>query len=137
MKTVQKLEIGFGLATLVSTLIVFYVTVLPAITDALRDNSWATFRSYVFQSFLLLIFPSFCVGIASTIHAAKGNHWAFLVVLLGGSILSLLFGIYIFSFAIFYFLGWIGGFLASTPGYFALATMFAALRTKKLFSEPK
>ena len=130
MKTIQKLEIGFGLATLVATLILLYLFASKAISDNHSDIIFESIISVV----LLLILPAFLTGIGSIVHVVRQSRGGFITVLLGGTVLSLIFGLNFFSLAIFYFFGWVGGVIATTPALFALATVFAAMKSNKLLN---
>ncbi len=130
-KTIQKLEIGAGLATLVASSIYFYKSVLPYMDSDIREQN-----SIVgpLKIFLLIIFPALLTAVGSYIHAVKQSRFGLIMLLLGSSILTLFFGILLFTFAIFYYYGWLGGLLAITPGVFAALTIYFALRSRKLSS---
>lgn len=125
MKTIQKLEIGFGLATLVGTLAYFCIF-LPFYFGKKEDSD--IYRE-IFFSALPTIVPGLMVGIGSVAHSARQRSVGLYAVLFGGGVLVLLFGVGYFGFLAG--AGWVGFILAS-PGWLAAITMYCAGRSEKL-----
>lgn len=137
MKNVQKLEIGFGLATLVTTWIFVFLFVFPVIVRELKDSNWNEAAWHSVSVFLFLLLPPLITSIGAVTHAIRQTRARFLLIFLGVAVLIFQFGIGFLTGVVFYFFGWVGGFFASMPGFLALATILAAWRTHKLGSEPK
>lgn len=129
MKTVQKLEIAFGLATLISTLIVFFISVSPAIRKEISEDRWNIIYGYLFWGFLLHMIPAFSIGISAFVHARRQSGSAFIILLLSGAVLVLVFGASFPFFAVY--LGWLGGLIFSAPGFLAAFTIILAFRSRR------
>lgn len=129
MKTIQKLELCAGIATVISAAIYFYVSALPAINLRIKEENSIT--EVLSKGFLIIIFPALLTAVGSFVHTVKESRIGLVILLFGGSILTLFFGILLFSFATFYYYGWLGGLLAITPGVFAALTIYFALQSKK------
>ena len=129
MKTVQKLEIVFGLATLVGTLTVFYIVILRFIVWKLEKDEWDEIYRALFFAVIFIIAPGLMVGIGSVAHSIRKSSIGLNAVKVGGSILILYFGLSFLGFAVW--TGWLGGFILSTPGLLAAITMYLAYRAGK------
>ena len=131
MKTIQKLEVGFGLATLVGTLIFFCVSVLRY-TAGEKENYGLDdiYQSIFFEGGLLFIVPGLMIGIGSVVHTVRQSSVGLIAVLLGGTVLVLIFGFSFLGFAVFG--GWLRAFTLSTPGLLAAFTMYFAYRSRNL-----
>ncbi|MFN0278484.1 MAG: hypothetical protein ACKVRN_07770 [Pyrinomonadaceae bacterium] len=93
MKTIQKLEVGFGLATLVGTLTFFCSIVLRYSLERIADDGWKEVEQILPAGFVFIILPGLMVGIGSVTHAVKQRFVGFILVLLGGITLVLCFGL--------------------------------------------
>jgi len=130
MKTVQKLEVGAGIITLIATLLFFFFAgFLKIIKESEYFNT--TVKEELFWSFLILIIPSLLITFGSYFHASKQSKLGFAALIIGGSILMLYFGVIFFSGGAFYYYGVVGGFLSVIPGIFAAMTIILALRSRK------
>ena len=125
MKTVQKLEIVFGLATLVGTLTYFCIMLWLIVGKRGNDD---IYRQIFFLAILTIV-PGLMVGIGSVAHSIRKSSIGLNAVKVGGSILILYFGLSFLGFAVW--TGWLGGFILSTPGLLAAITMYLAYRAGK------
>jgi hypothetical protein len=126
MKTVQKLEIVFGLATFVGTLI--YFCIMLRLIVGKREND-EIYRE-VFSLAIPTIIPGLMVGIGSVAHSVRKSSIGLNALLFGGTVLVLVFGLSFLGFAVW--TGWLGAFLLSTPGLLAVVTMYFATRSRKI-----
>lgn len=134
MKTVQKLEVFFGLATLITAVIEFYFEGIPQIKRIASLNSDTSVEGEVVRAFLFLLLPATLTFLGAYTHAVRQSKIGFILLLIGGSILVLILGIGLFSGAIFYFYGFAGGLLRVSPHFSALIAMLLAIYSKKLFN---
>ena len=91
MKTIQKLEIYAGLATLITSLIYIYISILPNI-DLRNEEQTAT--ELFSKIFLLIIFPALLTAIGSYTPSVKQSKIGFVALLFGTSFLMLFFGLF-------------------------------------------
>ncbi len=129
MKNVQKLEMFFGLATFVATII--SINYLGLLSHTKQDND-----SIMIETILFHIIPALLTAISSIAHTFTRSMVAFILLILGSSVLVFFFGLPLITFVTFYYYGWIIGFLVTTPGIFAALTMYFAFRTRKSFALP-
>lgn len=133
MKTVQKLEILGGLATLVVSSLFYYRIVLSYIND---DRGEQYYTPILVRVFLGILAPALLIAVGSLIHALARNRFGFILTLLGSFVLILFYGMMLLSRASFYYFGWIFGFVAVSPGVLAVLTVFFAFRSRKLSEVP-
>jgi Na+-driven multidrug efflux pump len=126
MKTVQKLEVCFGFAPLVATLIVFIsVLITELTTNGRKFNS--IYMENLYWTFSIIIAINLLLVFGAYFHAARRNKLGFTAVIIIGGILSIYFGVLFFSGGALYYYG-AGGFLFAVPGIFAVLTIVFALR---------
>lgn len=126
MKIIQKLEIFFGVATLLATLLSFYFIALPHI-EQLERLGYPR-KGSLLRVFLALILPGFLILVGTYFHAVKQSIIGFIIILVFGGLLT-------FSHAIGFLVG--ASFnghvlLGISPGLFALTTMLLALYSQSL-----
>ncbi len=131
MKTVQKLEIAFGLATLLASVVIFIFSAMPAIKLEAMNGRWDIVYEHIFSTILFGLIPALLIGIGSFFHAVYRRGIWFGCVLVGGTALILIFGMNLLSLAAVYFYGTVGGLLVSTPGLLAAVTVFLSFRSRK------
>jgi len=130
MKTIQKLEFGFGVATLVAAIFKFYFEHIFLIKKNGELSSAASGEEVLIRSFLFLLLPAVFVFVGGYFHAFKQSSFGLVVLLIGSSVLVLILLIGTFSGAIFYFYGFTGALVRALPHCFAAITGFLGLRLR-------
>ncbi len=131
MKTIQKLELFAGVATLIATIAFIYFVDIPLSKKIAVQNNDSTGYHWI-QPCLLLILPSLLIVISSYAHAFKESKIGFIVVVILSGTLSFLYAIgFLVGSA---FEGQI--LIGISPGLFAFATLtFAIINIVWSFSE--
>ena len=125
MRTVEKFEIGFGLATLATASLFFYASIKRVLDPSNID--W----DLIIKIFLLVMLPAILTTIGSVAHVVGKSKVGFAVLGFGSGVLGLFFAVMLFSLGIFYYFGWIGGLFATTPGVFAILTLIVAVYSRR------
>jgi hypothetical protein len=101
MKAIQKLEVGAGLATLLTALPPFFYIINHTLLreDRLTDRSP---KEVLVRAFLLHILPSLMTAFGSYAHAVKKSKLGLIVLFVGGGFFILLYGAVITTGALFY-----------------------------------
>lgn len=129
MKTIQKLEVCVGIATLLTVLLFIFFAGLLDIIKKNQDLNGAV-KEELFWSFFILIIPAFLTAFGSYFHASKQSRLGLAGLFIGAGMLLLYFSVIFFSGGAFYYYGKIGGFLSVIPGIFAATTIILALRSR-------
>lgn len=85
MKTVQKLEIGAGLATFVSTLAYFCVYMLPYSRFVYENDGALSGFAVLLTTFANLVIPGVVTAFGAYFWAVKSNWFGFGAVVFGAS----------------------------------------------------
>ncbi len=136
MKTVQKLEIAFGIATLFSTTAYYGLVILPLAKFYYQKEYDGELYFSLVGGFLLVVLPGILRGLGAYLWASKKSSLGFAAIMLGGTITALYFGAYLFTGAVFYYHGRVLGLIAASPFLFATLTLVFAFRCRKLFLSP-
>ena len=131
MKTVQKLEIGFGTATFVSTLAYFYAYMLPH-TKFVYDND-GVFKSVgvLLTAAAILLLPGAATAVGACIWSARANWLGFGSAVVGGAI-TVFAHLVLVAGVRFYSSGRITTLLLLTPLIFPSLTIIFAFRWRKI-----
>ena len=132
MRTIQKLEVVFGCATLIAAIIEFCFESIPSIKKIGELHGETFSVEGLIRSVIFLLLPAIFVCFGSYFHSVRQYRWALTFPIIGGSILTLIFVIGIFSGAAFYFYGLTGTFLYLAPYILAMLTLIFAVRSRKL-----
>ena len=125
MKTVQKLEVFAGLATLATVLLYYYFFVYPEVR--LLIESQQHFKKNLLWSFLILILPALLIAFGSYLHAVKHNKAGLVLLLIGDSVSIFFCGLGLLSLdtrGLFYAL------IIIMWGIFATTTLVCAIRSE-------
>jgi hypothetical protein len=133
MKTIQKLEICAGIATVTTVLLFIFFAGLLDIIKKNQDLNEAI-KEELFWSVFILIIPAFLTAFGSYFHASKQSRLGLAGLFIGAGVLLLYFSVIFFSGGAFYYYGKIGGFLCIIPAVFAALTIYFALQSKKFSS---
>lgn len=126
MRTVQKLEGGFGLATIVTTIGVILFEQIFLINQT--SNPQSDFLTEgVFRIMSLFFIVTLLIVVGTYFHVSRQNKLAFLVVSVSCTFLVIFFGAIVFSGGAFYYYG-AGGLLFILPMICAILTIFFAIR---------
>ncbi len=129
MKTVHKLEFGFGLATLLSTAVVFCVLVEP-VTRKNATIPWELVYQYLFSAFIFCFLPACVVAFGAVLHSTKQRRAGFFAVVIGGSFLLITSSINFLGFAVF--TGLMRALLLTIPAFLAAVTIVTAFRSRSV-----
>lgn len=132
MKIIQKLEVVFGFATLIAAIVGFYFEHIPLIRRIGGLNGEVFSVEALVRSLILFLLPAIFVFFGSYFHGVKRSSLAFTSLIIGGSILTLVFIIAFFSGAAFYVYGVTGALWRFAPHLLAMLTLIFAVRSRKL-----
>jgi hypothetical protein len=119
MKTVQKLEVIAGVATLITMLLFIFFEDIPSLTKTVEYSNgypWV-------QAFFVLVFPCLLIAISSYFHALKNSYIGLAVIIILGGIIT-------FLHVVTYLIGSVfesNVLIGRSPGFFAFATIILAL----------
>jgi len=127
MKTGQKLEIGFGIATFVMALMNFLFFSAPSLNKITDIPS----ERYLLISFIILVLPEFFIATGAYSHSAKQSRVGFILLLFFGILLVMFHGWLLVTGIAFYGPNaapqvWFG----LSPAFFAVVTIFFAVRSR-------
>ena len=120
MKTVQKLEVFFGAATLLTALLSFYFVHSPLMRHPNSENS--SIEGFIFRPLIFFFLPAFLTCVGSYIHSTKQSISGFVITIIFGSIVT-------FFHAVGFLIGTsFNGYLllGISPGVFAFTTVILA-----------
>ncbi|MCC7309611.1 MAG: hypothetical protein IT173_18770 [Acidobacteria bacterium] len=133
MKPVQKLEVAFGLATFASTLAFFCAFIIPLAIFKYENYGYGDAAALLFRNFLILLTPGALTAIGAYLWGVKMRHFGFVIILFGGAVVSILFGLSHFLAAMYYAKGVVEGLLVTMPLVFAIVTVVFAFLCRREF----
>ncbi|MCC7308845.1 MAG: hypothetical protein IT173_14875 [Acidobacteria bacterium] len=128
MKTIQRLEIGAGLATFVATLLISFLLFFPALRLEIEDRQWDVVLRYLISGFVFCVLPACLIGFGSISHALRQNRNGVLAVLLGGVVLIPSFCLGFLGAAVYR--GWLRSLFMTLPVFLAAFTILLAFGSR-------
>jgi hypothetical protein len=89
MRTIQKLEFISGFTTLVATILYIIYIYMPFMKKMAESNNDSDIYHWS-GAFFILIFPSLLIGVSSYFHAFKQSYIAFTIIIIVGSVVTIL-----------------------------------------------
>lgn len=136
MKLVQKLEIAFGLATLILTIAYFCLNMLPYVKFRYENDGAFSSAIVLVSAFGMIVIPSVLTAVGAYFWATKRSSLGFGMVV-SGALATSLVAVAFFASAMFYFQGFVVISLIVLQFIFAILALIYAFQCRRIFLAPR
>ena len=127
MEFEQKLEIAFGVLTLVAALILFIIA--SSSTIELATYRRESIYQPLIEGFIVFLLPTAILAFCSILHAKGRSPFALASIVAGGALVIVIFALAFLHYAVFAGLKWAAIF--GSPALLSMITIVLAFRTRK------